>query len=312
VKIEARVQVIGQASPLGVARATAIRGGRRGERAREHRDPDAEHHVRRPLEAPAQPLRHWRAVTPLDFVLLVVAGVGGGLAGSIAGLASLVSYPALLAFGLTPVNANVTNTVALVCSSLGSTLGSRPELRGQAPRVRALAAAAVLGGAAGAGLLLVTSPDTFERIAPWLIAGASVVILLRRRIQPEAPAGRGHQAGARVLTSVFLVGVYGGYFGAAAGVVLLAVLLTATSDTLARANALKNVVLGIANATAAVAFALLADVDWLAALPLAVGLLAGGRLGPVIVRRSDAGVLRTVIGLLGLGLAIKLGLDAYR
>ena len=266
--------------------------------------------MRRPLEAPAQPLRHWRAVTPLDFVLLVVAGVGGGLAGSIAGLASLVSYPALLAFGLTPVNANVTNTVALVCSSLGSTLGSRPELRGQAPRVRALAAAAVLGGAAGAGLLLLTSPDTFERIAPWLIAGASVVILLRRRIQPEAPAG--HQAGARVLTSVFLVGVYGGYFGAAAGVVLLAVLLAATSDTLARANALKNVVLGIANATAAVAFALLADVDWLAALPLAVGLLAGGRLGPVIVRRSDAGVLRTVIGLLGLGLAIKLGLDAYR
>jgi uncharacterized membrane protein YfcA len=206
----------------------------------------------------------------------------------------------------------VTNTVALVCSSLGSTLGSRPELRGQAARVRALATAAVLGGAAGAGLLLVTSPATFERVAPWLIAGASVVILLRPRIQPEAPARHRHRAGARVLASVFLVGVYGGYFGAAAGVVLLAVLLAATTDTLARTNALKNVVLGIANATAAVAFALLADVDWLAALPLAIGLLAGGRLGPVVVRRSDAGVLRTVIGLLGLGLAIKLGLDAYR
>ena len=92
---------------------------------------------------------------------------------------------------------------------------------------------------------------------------------------------------------------------------LLAVLLAATSDTLPRANALKNVVLGIANATAAVAFALLADVDWVAAIPLALGLLAGARLGPVIVRRSDARLLRTIIGLLGLGLAVKLGIDAY-
>ena len=250
-------------------------------------------------------------MTPLDFVLLVLAGVGGGLAGSIAGLASLVSYPALLAFGLNPVHANVTNTVALVCSSVGSTLGSRPELRGQAPRVRGLAVAAVLGGGTGAALLLLTAPDTFEKLAPWLIAGASIVILLRRRIQPAVTEGHGHRPGAQVLASMFLVGVYGGYFGAAAGVVLLAVLLAATSDTLARANALKNVLLGIANATAALAFALFADVDWLAALPLAIGLLAGGRLGPVVVRRSDAGVLRTIIGLLGLGLAVKLGLDTY-
>ena len=248
-------------------------------------------------------------MSPLEFALLVIAGVGGGLAGSIAGLASLVSYPALLATGLNPVHANVTNTVALVFSTLGSTLGSRPELRGQAPRVRELAITAVVGGAAGAGLLLLTSPDTFELIAPWLIAAASLVILLRQRIEPEP--GHGHRTGPRLIVSIFLVGVYGGYFGAAAGVVLLAVLLAATSDTLPRANALKNVVLGIANATAAVAFALLADVDWVAAIPLALGLLAGGRLGPVIVRRSDARVLRTIIGLLGLGLALKLGIDAY-
>jgi uncharacterized membrane protein YfcA len=248
-------------------------------------------------------------VSPLEFALLVMAGIGGGLAGSIAGLASLVSYPALLATGLNPVHANVTNTVALVFSSLGSTLGSRPELHGQASRVRELAITAVLGGAAGAGLLLLTSPDTFERIAPWLIAAASLVILLQQRIEPEPSHGR--RAGPRLLVSIFLVGVYGGYFGAAAGVVLLAVLLAATSDTLPRANALKNVVLGIANATAAVAFALLAEVDWVAAIPLALGLLAGARLGPVIVRRSDARLLRTIIGLLGLGLAVKLGIDAY-
>src|SRR5215203_1817470 len=116
-----------------------------------------------------------------DWLLLVVAGVAGGLAGSIAGLASLTTYPALLATGLGPVAANVTNTVALVFSSLGSTLGSRPELRGPAHEVRRLAVAATLGGAAGAALLLVTEPETFERIAPLLIGGASVAILIRAR-----------------------------------------------------------------------------------------------------------------------------------
>jgi uncharacterized membrane protein YfcA len=247
-----------------------------------------------------------------EALLLVLAGIGGGLAGSVAGLASLVSYPALLATGLGPVDANVTNTVSLVFSSVGSTLGSRVELEGQLPSVRRLAAAAVLGGATGAGLLLITDPDTFEKIAPWLIAGASLTILARRRIQPDAverPQPR--RAGPRVIAGVFAVGIYGGYFGAAAGVILLALLLAATTDTLARTNALKNVVLGIANGTAAIGFAVLHDVDWASVAPLALGLLAGARLGPVVVRRSDPRILRTVIGLAGLGLAVKLGLDAY-
>jgi uncharacterized protein len=251
-------------------------------------------------------------VPAAELLFLVCAGVGGGLAGSIAGLASLVSYPALLATGLGPVDANVTNTVALVSSSVGSTLGSRTELRGQLPAVRALAAAGVAGGATGAGLLLLTSPATFERIAPWLIGAASLAIVLRRRPAPAPDAAR-HGAPPRraVVGGVFLVGVYGGYFGAAAGVVLLALLLAGTSDTLARSNALKNVVLGIANATAALGFCLLAPVDWTTVAPLAIGLLAGGRLGPVVVRHADARVLRTLIGLAGLGLAVKLGVDAY-
>jgi uncharacterized membrane protein YfcA len=249
-------------------------------------------------------------VSGVELLLLVCAGVGAGLAGSIAGLASLVSYPALLSAGLGPVQANVTNTVALVFSTLGSTLGSRAELRGQLPSVRRLAVAAVAGGAVGAGLLLLTSPEAFERIAPWLIAAASLAILLR---PPQEGAHRERALGGPALTGgVFLVGIYGGYFGAAAGVVLLALLLAGTRDTLARSNALKNAVLGIANATAALAFCLLADVDWATAAPLAVGLLAGGRLGPVVVRHADARVLRTLIGIAGLALAVKLGLDAYR
>ena len=247
----------------------------------------------------------------LELLLLVCAGLAGGLAGSIAGLASLVSYPALLAVGLGPVTANVTNTVALVFSSVGSTLGSRTELRGQAPRVRALAIAAVLGGSTGAGLLLLTPSDTFERIAPWLIGVSSLTILMRPRIRPEHRDGERRDAGAGLIGGVFLIAIYGGYFGAAAGVMALALMLAGTGDTLARSNALKNIVLGIANATAALGFIVFGSVHWGAAAPLAVGLLAGGRLGPVVVRHADAGVLRTLIGLAGLALAVKLAVDAY-
>jgi uncharacterized protein len=253
-------------------------------------------------------LPDWRPVSALEVVLLVCAGVVGGLSGSIAGLASLVSYPALLAVGLGPIGANVTNTVALVFSTVGSTLGSRPELEGQAGRLRRLGVAAVFGGGVGATLLLLTPSDTFERIAPWLIASASLAILVRPRMHPDhAHAG----AGAGLIAGVFVIAVYGGYFGAAAGVMVLALMLVATGETLARSNALKNVVLGIANATAAIGFALFGSVHWAAAAPLALGLLAGGRLGPVIVRHSDATILRSLIGAAGLALALKLGIDAY-
>jgi uncharacterized membrane protein YfcA len=247
-------------------------------------------------------------VSAVDVLLLACAGVGAGLTGSIAGLASLISYPALLAVGLGPIAANVTNTTALVFSTLGSTLGSRPELEGQAARLRPLAVAAVLGGAVGATLLLLTPSDTFERIAPWLIGVASLTILVRPRVHPEH---RHPRSGPGLTAGVFAIAIYGGYFGAAAGVMVLALMLVATGEGLARSNAFKNVVLGIANATAAVGFALLGDVHWDAAAPLALGLFAGGRLGPIVVRRSNATVLRTLIGLAGLALAVKLAFDAY-
>ena len=152
----------------------------------------------------------------------------------------------------------MTNTVALVFSTLGSTLGSRPELEGQAARLRPLAVAAVLGGATGATLLLLTPSDTFERIAPWLIGVASLAILVRPRVASRAPPPPRRAAG--LIAGVFLIAIYGGYFGAAAGVMVLALMLVATGESLARSNAFKNVVLGIANATAAVGFALLGPV----------------------------------------------------
>jgi uncharacterized membrane protein YfcA len=241
-----------------------------------------------------------------DWLLLLVAGVAGGLAGSIAGLASVATYPALLATGLGPVAANVTNTVSLLAYTAGSVTGSRPELTGQAPRVRRLGAAALLGGATGCGLLLLTSETTFERIAPLLIAGASLTILARPR-----PTAHPHGGSAWLPAGVFLVGIYGGYFGAASGVIMLALLLLGTGELLARANALRNVLLGFANGVASVGFVLLAPVQWLAIVPLAAGLFAGGRLGPSVVRHAPAGALRGLIGLAGLALAVVLAIDAY-
>jgi uncharacterized protein len=250
-------------------------------------------------------------VTLWQALFLVVAGVGTGLAGSIAGLASLVSYPALLAVGLTPVAANVTNTTALVFNTVGTMAGSRPELRGQRSRIRELGAVAVTGGLLGGVILLLTPAGAFERVVPWLIGLGSLTILVPRRPtlhldDAPAPASRALFAGT------FLIGVYGGYFGAAAGVLMLALLLITTADTLPRSNALKNVLLGISNVVAAAVFAIFGPVHWSAAIPLAAGVLVGGRVGPIVVRHSPARALRVLIALAGLGLAIHLGLDAYR
>lgn len=256
-------------------------------------------------------------------LLLVLAGVGAGLAGSMAGLASLVSFPALLAIGLPPVAANVTNTVALVGSSLGSAAGSRPELVGQWRRISRLAPAVALGGLAGAGLLLLGPATAFEAVVPYLVGASALLILgqewagrvaARRaaragdRVRPVSPAG----AGPAATLGLGVVSVYSGYFGAGSGVVVLAVLgAVFRTDTPHRLNAMKNVLLGVANGVAAAVFAVSGPVVWLAALPLALGFLAGGRLGPVLLRRVPRRVLRIAIGLAGLGLAVQLWLQAH-
>ena len=247
-------------------------------------------------------------MTPAEFALLVLAGVGGGLTGSIAGLASLVSYPALLAAGLPPVAANVTNTVALVLNGVGAVSASGPELRGQGRRLLRLASGAVLGGAAGAALLLLTPSDAFERIVPWLIGGAAVALLVQR--PPRELAARGaathptHRDPWWLPLAVAAIAVYGGYFGAAAGVMLLALFLLSTGEGLAVGNAMRNVVLGVANLTAAVGFAVFAPVAWSAAVPLAIGLFVGGRLGPRVVRAGRRLWLARFMALPGLGLAV--------
>jgi hypothetical protein len=255
-------------------------------------------------------------VTPGVFALLVGAGVAAGLSGSIAGLASLFSYPALLAAGLPATSANVTNTVSLAVGSVSSITSSRPELVGQAGTARKLGAICAVGGAAGAGLLLLTPPGLFTRIVPFLVGGSSVLLLLSRRNpvplgtpMPAPPGPPRRRPG--VLVGVLAVSMYGGYFGAAAGVLMLALLIAVLPETLMRVNALKNVLLGLANVIAAVGFAMFGPVSWLAVVPLTIGLLLGSWFGPPVVRRLPANLLRIGIAVAGLGLAVKLGLDAY-
>ena len=253
----------------------------------------------------------------LEFALLVVAGVGGGLIGSVAGLASLISYPALLATGMPPLTANVTNTVALVLNGVGSITASRPELVGQRRRLVRLSVAGLVGGVVGAVLLLLTPSAAFERLVPFLIAAASAAILVQRPPRELAAEGAAEQAidpqgdSRWLLLGTCAVSIYGGYFGAAAGVLMLAMFLLVTGEGMPRGNALKNVVLGVANGVAALGFAVFADVAWVAVLPLALGFFVGGRIGPTVVRRVPQTALRRAIAVAGLGLALHLGIDAF-
>lgn len=250
-------------------------------------------------------------MTVWDWALLFAAGIGGGLAGSIAGLASVTTYPALLLVGLPPVAANITNTIALVLNGVGSVWGSLPELKGQRARLLRLLPAAVAGGAIGAALLLSIPSEGFEKLVPILLAASAVAIALPQRKRAE---GTGGGIGRRILegVAVLAICVYGGFFGAAAGVLMLALFLRTDSESLADANATKNVVLGIANAVAALVFIVCVPIHWLAVVPLGLGCLIGSRLGPVIVRHAPATPLRMAVAVAGLALAVKLGFDAYR
>lgn len=238
-----------------------------------------------------------------EALFLVAAGALAALVGSAGGITSLISYPALLAVGIPPLQANVSNAVALVASGLGSTFGARPELAGQHGRLRRMALPAVAGGAVGAVLLLVTPADVFGWIVPFLIALAAVLLLAQPRISRWREARQRTGGPPLVHAGLFAVSVYGGYFGAGGGVLTLALLLLFVDQNVVRANAFKNYVLMLADVVTAVVFVVAGPVLWSAVLPLAVGALAGGALGPSVARRLPSELLRIAVAVLGLGLA---------
>ena len=245
-----------------------------------------------------------------QFGFLVVAGFGAGLAGSIAGLASLASYPALLLVGIPPVQANITNTVALTANTVGAVLSSRRELSGKARSLLPLMVLMIIGGALGSVLLLALPGQVFAFIVPWLVAAASAVLIARPYILKRQVGGR-HLArtGLVFLVVVLLAAIYGGYFGAGAGVLVLAMLSMSSRESLPIVNAEKNVLLGVANLTAAIGFIIFDHVHWLAALAVAIGGVVGSYIGPKIMRRLPERPTRIVIAILGFALAVKLFTD---
>jgi hypothetical protein len=242
---------------------------------------------------------------------LLATGIGGGIAGTMASVASVVSYPALLAMGLPPLAANVTNTMSLVCLVPGTMLGARQELAGQRHRILRYGAVMAGGGALGAAVLLLAPPGAFALAVPVLISVAAVLVVVQPRLRALAPRPGAEQSRRR-LGALFCVAVYQGYFGAAGGVLVLAWLAATVSEPFIRVNALKNVVAGAANLVAAAIFACYAPVDWAFVPMLAAGFLVGGYAGNRLARHLPATVLRAVVAAAGLALAVKLGLSAYR
>lgn len=247
-------------------------------------------------------------MSTLGSAALLLAGTAAGLIGSAGGITSLVSYPALLAVGLPAFSANVANNVALVGCWPGSALASKPELRGKASWLWMWAPVAAVGGAAGAGLLLATPPDTFARVVPFLVAAGSLALFFEPRLRTwrQRRGNDGHKLA--LPAGLVALSLYNGYFGAGSGVMILTLLLVLVDRDLPSANALKNMLLGAASLISATIFTLSGSVNWSAAAPLALGMLVGSRVGPLMARRLPASLLRTLIVLLGMVLAIDLWL----
>jgi uncharacterized protein len=241
-----------------------------------------------------------------DQLLLAGAGLIAGAAGSAGGITSLISYPALLAVGIPPLSANVTQAVSFAACLPGSALGSRPELRGQGPFLRRWGPVVVAGSAVGVTLLLLTPNHVFGRIVPFLLVLASVTLLTQPMIASWQDRNPGRTHRLWLPLGIFAIGVYSGYFGAGSGVMVLALLLLTVDRNLTRTNALKNILLGLGDAVAAIGFTLFGPVRWWAAWPLAIGLLLGSIAGPSVTRRVPGAALRVTAALIGLGLAIRL------
>ena len=242
-----------------------------------------------------------------DAGLLLGAGIVAGAVGPAGGITSLVSYPALLAAGVPALAADVANMVALVVCFPGSALASRPELAGRSSWLGRWSWAPAAGGVTGAVLLLLTPAGAFDRVVPVLVAGASVVLLLQPRISARA-AHRTRGNNPLLAGGLLSVSAYNGYFGAGAGVMTLALVLLTVDDHMARANALKNMLVGVATLASAAVLAVMGHVDWQAVAPLSAGTFTGSLIGPSVTRRVRPALLRWLVAMAGLGLAVRLAL----
>ncbi len=247
-------------------------------------------------------------MSPFEVAGIFLAGLAAGTINTIVGSGSLITFPTLLAFGYSPVVANVSNTVGLVPGTLSGSIGYRAELVGQRSRVIRLGAAAATGGLTGGLLLLALPAAAFGRIVPILILVSVVLIAAQPRLSAAMGARRavGEEHTVPLVITLYLTGVYGGYFGAGQGVIMMAILGVFLPDDIQRLNGLKNVLALLINGVAAVLFILVAPVAWPPAIVLAVGAVIGGQVGATVGRRLPAQVLRFAIIVIGTIVGLKL------
>jgi uncharacterized protein len=244
-----------------------------------------------------------------EAVAIFAAGGAAGTINTIVGSGTLITFPVLLAFGYPPVTANVSNTIGLVPGSVSGAYGYRSELEGQSGRAALLGIPSLAGGITGAVLLLVLPASAFKSIVPVFIAAALVLVVAQPWFTRRLGGRHDHPLHARGVLplSLFTIGVYGGYFGAAQGIMLLAVLGLSLPDSLQRINALKNILAGLTNAVAGVVFVLAAQhVSWGVAGLIAAGSTLGGQLGARVGLRLSPAVLRGLVVVVGTAAILKL------
>jgi hypothetical protein len=247
-------------------------------------------------------------LTPTQYGFLAIAAVAAGLINALAGGGSLITFPTLMAVGIPPVMANVTNTVALCPGHLGATLAQKKDLHGQQKRIRLLLPSAVIGGIIGGILLLNSSDKVFERLIPFLILLAAALLAfqdtLRSWLQRRQGDENGHIPEIFAVLPIALASIYGGYFGAGLGVIELAILGLFLKDNLTRLNALKQLLSLVVNVAASCFFFFSNQVYWSAAIVVAIGSLIGGLLGGKIARIISPSYLRQTVVILSIITAI--------
>jgi uncharacterized membrane protein YfcA len=247
----------------------------------------------------------------LEALAIAAAGMAAGGINTIVGSGSLITFPVLIALGYAPLVANVSNNIGLVPGGISGIFGYRRELAGQRQRIIGLGIFSVLGAAVGATLLLTLPASAFDAIVPALIAIALLLVIFQPRVT-EWLTQRGHtreQHGPALQAAVAGTGVYGGYFGAAQGVILISLLGIGIRDDLQRLNALKNVLASTANLVAGLIFVFAADVDWAVAGLIAAGSVVGAALGARYGRRLDPDALRALIVVIGIAAIVRLIVD---
>ena len=250
-------------------------------------------------------------MTSVQIILIIVAGFGAGVMNAVVGAGTLVTFPTLLLIGFPPVVANVSSTVGLVPGSIMAAIGYRSTLRGRGPVVRRLLVATSVGGLTGGALLVLLPGQAFDAVVPWLLLIAALLAALQPRIAASVALYRATLGGAELegdtgtdpvgpvgpwfFLGILLTGIYGGYFGAAQGVMLLVILGLALGGPLNELNGIKNILGGTANLVSALLFTAIADVDWRVAGLVAVGSTVGGGLGGRYGRRLPSSALRVLL-----------------